>query len=256
MEIDAATAAAASAWSSSGDPCTYLSISVTPSMATPPRAVNDHRNAIIFRKSSWCELQSDGTCSADIGAYDPSALAVTSVVASKQTGQIRDADIEINGFHHPWGDLVAHPELFAADPRTQDLQNALTHEMGHLIGLDHTCVPAGTLPRPTDNLGNPVPDCSTASADVQATTMFPSAQAGDTEKRTLAPDDQQAVCEIYPAANDPMVCMPYEDPAGCGCAAGGARGTTSAAGTMGLALAFALACLPLLRARRRRGAGR
>ena len=181
-EIQGAMGAAASAWSSSGDPCTYLSISVTSSTGTAPRAVNDHRNSIIFRTSSWCELLADGTCSADVGPYDQAALAVTSVVANKQTGQIRDADIEINAFHHPWGDLIAHPELFAADARIQDLQNALTHEMGHLIGLDHTCVPAGTLPRPIDNLGNPVPDCSTASADVQATTMFPSAQPGDTRE--------------------------------------------------------------------------
>ena len=38
--------------------------------------------------------------------------------------------------------------------------------------------------------------------------MFPSAESGDVDKRTLAPDDQRAVCEIYPAADDPNVCKP------------------------------------------------
>jgi MYXO-CTERM domain-containing protein len=126
----------------------------------------------------------------------------------------------------------------------------VTHETGHVLGLDHTCVPAGTVPRPTDNLGNPVPDCSTASPDVVATTMFPSAQPGDTQKRDLAPDDQQAVCEIYPAASDPKVCMP-DVAGGCTCVAAGHPGAPGPG-----AIALGLAGLTLLRARRRRGRSR
>ena len=41
---------------------------------------------------------------------------------------------------------------------------------------------------------------------------------------TLAPDDQQAVCDIYPAAHDPMTCAPGHDgtAGGCSCSAAGA----------------------------------
>jgi len=37
----------------------------------------------------------------------------------------------------PGGDFVTHPELFQTN--TQDFQGAITHEFGHVIGLDHTC---------------------------------------------------------------------------------------------------------------------
>jgi MYXO-CTERM domain-containing protein len=120
------------------------------------------------------------------------------VSASTATGVIRDADIEINAFHFSWADLVAHPDLRGNGQPFHDLQNALTHEMGHLIGLDHTCYVQG--PPPLDNTGAPITDCASASAAVVATTMFPSANPGDVEKRTLEPDDRAGVCGIYPAA--------------------------------------------------------
>jgi MYXO-CTERM domain-containing protein len=206
---------------------------------------------MIFRTSSWCELLADGTCAIAIGAYDQAALAVTSVVATKSTGEIRDADIEINGFHHQWADLVAHPDVLATEPQTQDLQNALTHEMGHLIGLDHTCWPGPTsgMVDPIDNLGNPVPECNAASADIQATTMFPSAVNGDIQKRTLAPDDQLAVCEIYPAADDPKICAPNATPGGCNCSF--ATDRAASAQDIGLVVLASLASLLLLAMRRR-----
>ncbi len=142
--------------------------------------------------------------------------------ASTSSGVIRDADIEVNAFHFNWADLVAHPDLRGNGQPYHDLQNALTHEMGHLIGLDHTCYFQG--PPPIDNTGAPITDCASASAEVLETTMFPSANPGDVDKRTLAPDDQLAVCEIYPAAEDPMTCAPAAPPEeGCSsCAVGGA----------------------------------
>jgi len=37
--------------------------------------------------------------------------------------------------------------------------------------------------------------------------MFPSANSLDTNKRTLAPDDQMGACGSYPLASDPMICL-------------------------------------------------
>jgi MYXO-CTERM domain-containing protein len=222
-EIDGATMGAASAWS--GNDCTYLAINLTDSVEPTPHAAQDYKNNLIFRVNNWCKLNPDGTCDASMPlAYDQQALALTSVIASTKTGEIRDVDIEVNVVNFQWADLVLHPEL-AQDGIHQDLQNALTHEMGHMIGLDHTCYsPSSNLPRPIDNNGDPLIYCSGASADVKATTMYPSAEPGDLEKRTLAPDDLQALCDIYPVDRDPMKCEPITPSnggSGCGCATAG-----------------------------------
>jgi hypothetical protein len=197
-QVTNAVMQAAAQWSASTNSCTYLQLVAASSTAKTPLAVNDGHNSIIFRNSMWCHIAADGKC--DV-SYDGSALAVTTDTANTKTGQIYDSDMEINLVIYQWADVVEDPNLVA----DMDLQNALTHEMGHLIGLDHTCYDPLTSRngvRPDDNTGTPIPDCSTADAEVQATTMFPSANAGDTGKRTLAPDDQNAVCTIY-NVNDP-----------------------------------------------------
>jgi MYXO-CTERM domain-containing protein len=236
-QVGGALAAAAAAWSKEQNACTYLELGTSLSTAPTPLAVNDGRNSVIFHGTSWCHLGSNGKCNI---SYDSSALAVTTDTANTKTGQIYDADVEVNLVDYQWADVVADPSL-AGD---MDLQNALTHELGHLIGLDHTCfdpLTSMTGVRPDDNTGQPVPDCATASADVQATTMFPSATPGDVQKRTLAPDDQNAVCAIY-SVNDPP---PAVDGGCVQCAASGAPAT-------GGALLAALGALLLVRRRARR----
>jgi MYXO-CTERM domain-containing protein len=236
-EIKNAAGGAAFVWTGAAYPCTNLAITVSMSTDPAPRAVNDGRNSLIFRTGSWCLLNADGSCDPTSAAYDPAALALTSVSASTSTGYIKDVDIEVNGFEH-WADLVAHPELDGPGTSFNDLQNDLAHEMGHLIGLDHTCAPPNTTPRPLDNLGNPVPDCDKAPPDVIATTMFPSANPGDISKRDLAPDDQQAVCDIY-SASAALPCMAPPDGGTTGTAGAtgtaGTMGTAGTAGTMGTA---------------------
>jgi hypothetical protein len=248
-EILGAVNASAATWSKGSDACTYLQIMPTSSADASPHAANDGHNNVLFRNDSWCKQTSTGACDPAV-SYDPAALALTSVSASTSTGLIKDADIEVNAFHFRWADLVLHPELAGAGMSIHDLQNAVTHEMGHLIGLDHTCYLQP--PAPLDNNGNPIPDCADAPPDVLATTMFPSANPGDIDKRTLAPDDQQAVCDIYPAAADPMVCAPTAQMTsstlqGCDCATGGAPAPLAA-----LAAAAVAATLLAARSRRRR----
>src|SRR5262249_37990000 len=81
-----------------------------------------------------------------------------------------------------------------------DVQNTVTHESGHSIGLDHTPDPNAT--------------------------MFATAPEGETSKRTLGADDIQAVCHIYPQGARTGTCV--DDPitltesgssngGGCGC---------------------------------------
>jgi len=236
-QVASALQGAAAAWSQETNSCTYLELVPALSTAATPLAVNDGHNALIFHSTVWCHVGSNGQCDVD---YDASALAVTTDTANRKTGQILDADVEVNLVDYQWADLVEDPNL----TNDMDLQNALTHELGHLIGLDHTCfdpLSSKSGARPDDNSGQPLPDCATASVDVQATTMFPSAQPGDTQKRTLAPDDLNAVCTIYPV-NDPPPPPGTNVNGGCdGCAAAGESDCPSALASLALLSAVLIA---------------
>jgi hypothetical protein len=198
--VETAAAGAAAAWSAGDNSCTYLDLEVALSTAPAPAVRNDGINAVVFRTTSWCEM-ANGSCTID---YDPAAVSVATVTAITSTGQIVDADDEINAVDFNWADLIAEPQSTG----DQDLQNGLTEAFGHLIGLDAPCFQAfpGEV-RQLDNTGQPVVDCDQASAAVQAETMFPAWPAGNTQKRTLAPDDQAAVCGIYPLAANPSSCQ-------------------------------------------------
>ncbi len=199
LQTSDAIAAAVAAWSNQ-DPmlaaCSYLDLGLTVDQgAVLPPAQNRAGNFVGFRQDSWCPGGAPQVC------YDPTALAITSVFARTSTGEILSGEVEINAVNFSWADLAAGD---AGDGR--DLQAAVTHEVGHLIGFDHTCYTAAPASIPTDQNGDPIPDCASAPAAVLETTMFPTA-ATDTGPRTLAPDDQQAVCDSYPIASDPMSCF-------------------------------------------------
>ena len=57
-------------------------------------------------------------------------VALTSVSYSEKTGQIVDADIEINTAHHSFS--------VGGSNTSYDLAYMLTHEIGHLLGIDHS----------------------------------------------------------------------------------------------------------------------
>jgi hypothetical protein len=216
----------------------------------------DYHNRMIFRQDEWCRDPAPRK-SNDPPCYDPSALAITSVFQLKNTGEILDADMEINAHNFTWGDFVAHPESF--DTNTQDFQGTVTHEFGHVIGLDHTCFKPGAtfsdgrlVPRPNDNLGNPVPDCDGGYLPpiITQSTMYVSVASpgAEVELRSLSPDDSQAACEIYRMTTD-FVCQP---PSGAYLVTGGG-GCSYLAGPRRDSNACALVLLVMaLVARRRR----
>jgi hypothetical protein len=218
-QVLAAASGAASGWSAPAVSGTFLDIQVGVSTAAAPAAVYDHHNSLTFRQS-WCCANADA------------AVAVTTLFASASTGAIRDADIEVNAEFFRWADVTAD----ASSDARFDLQNTLTHEMGHLIGLDHPCYdPATMVERPVDNLGQPAPNCDDAPDDIRQSTMFVSTMAGELSKRSLEADDELAVREIYPLASDPMICPavgppPSDEYLGCRVAggAGGAGERTAA----------------------------
>jgi hypothetical protein len=107
-------------------------------------------------------------------------LALTTVSFVDETGEILDADIEVNV------DLSRVRPLSVSTPPApdhNDLQAILTHESGHFIGLNHSLV-----------------DCS--SDPDSCPTMSASYGSGSTAFRTLELDDRQAVCAAYPPGRD------------------------------------------------------
>ena len=198
-EIVTAVDASAATWSKAANACTYLDITVASSIgrrrpARSTTAATRHLPHEHLVQADGRRASATRTC-----AYDPAALALTSVSASTSSGIIRDADIEVNAVHFNWADLVLHPNLRGDGQSFHDLQNAVTHEMGHLIGLDHTCyLPAGR--RRSTTRGNPIPDCATRRPTCSRRRCSRRPSPATSTSATLAPDDQQAVCDIYPAS--------------------------------------------------------
>ncbi|MFW5965957.1 MAG: matrixin family metalloprotease [Persicimonas sp.] len=128
-------------------------------------AVN--RNVIMWRDEDWSEVTSS------------QAFALTSVSYHPDTGEIADADIEINS------DLFDINVTSEPDDEDVDLRNTLIHEIGHFIGLDHT--------------------------DEREATMYGSARLGETKKRTLHQVDIDGICDIYPEDEAPESCDPDSD---------------------------------------------
>ena len=166
--------------------------------------------------SPWCPA---GTTTQANGmpCFPNAAAAITTVTSEDATGRIVDADIEINGITFSISNdgetLDPNPGCFS------DLANAMTHEFGHLMGLDHTCSPSAAS-RPIDHECNRVPVCSpTNPADVLATTMYASQTCGETKKATPEAVDILGICDIYPSDPNPPACEPSLTQGSCSAAA-------------------------------------
>ncbi|MBS11268.1 MAG: hypothetical protein CME19_06675 [Gemmatimonadetes bacterium] len=130
-----------------------------------------------FRKSS--------TDRNNVITYDPSGvqigapagsgvIAITTINWDEQ-GRVTDADITFNGRDFNFSVTEAFP-----GPGPVDLQDVMTHEIGHLIGLDHTPLVGPTRIRPTMN-----PFASQEDPGVA---------------RTLEPDDAAGATLLYPGS--------------------------------------------------------
>jgi MYXO-CTERM domain-containing protein len=253
--LDAAQQGAAAWTNASKDAinrCSNVQLGVEAPPDVPGLIGSDGHNRILFRLNEWCRDPAPSD-PADPRCYDSSALAITTVFQLKNSGEIVDTDIEVNGVNFTWADFVTRPDLESY--HAHDFQGAITHEMGHVLGLEHTCyIPAwykdGTpVPRSTDNTGTPVPTCGIDNPPaVVESTMYASVNSPEAEigLRTLADDDVQGICDIYPYSPTFVCGAPdiNHSKGGCSLAAHPSEGPIGGA--------LALAALALILARRRR----
>ena len=117
-----------------------------------------NQHVIVFRDDQWPHNDSANT------------LALTTVTFNPDSGEIYDADMEINSADQKLT-VVANASQ-PIQPSQYDFLSIVTHETGHFLGMAH-------------------------SADTRAT-MFAHYSPGSTAMRLLTSDDVAGICQIYP----------------------------------------------------------
>lgn len=133
------------------------------------------------------------------------ALAVTITTFYPQRGEMVSGVIHFNNQYFRWANInSAEEESGRAGPRL-DIQSVATHEIGHVLGLDHS---SENPNEPQDRL--------------RQATMYYASHTGDLSPRVLKEDDIAGLRHIYPAqaVNNPRVDT-LTPAAGLGGAAGG-----------------------------------
>ena len=201
----------------------------------------DKTHVIKFRDGSRFCRPADG--GKEEVCYSAQATAITTIFYNSAPGKpadgtILDADIELNQVNFTFVNLPAATQARPGTSRA-DLENTLTHELGHLQGLDHICRDSATLGDPVDGNGQPIPDCIEVRQNpvkfrelLEATMYNFTESAAEIKKRTPEADDQNALSAVYPTDKDPKQC---KRPGEGGCAVGG-RGDKGAWALAGLAL--------------------
>ena len=116
-------------------------------------------NLVVFRDLVWSHPD------------EPNHIALTTVTFDTESGEILDADMEVNTAQH---DLITPTAA-----GQYELLAVLTHEVGHFLGVAHSPLSEATM---------------NASYNV--------------ESSSLAADDAQAICSIYPPASGEVTCNP------------------------------------------------
>jgi len=239
--------AAIDEWNSKTAGCSYLTIVNEGRKAL--EVGNDKVNLIKFRDTTWGRpaIGSDPA-----RPYNSLAAGITTAVyvddmTSARDGAILDADVEINGVN--FAITVNGQSAGSVTKSRSELQNTLTHELGHLLGLEHPCLASGDPPR-VDNLGRSVPQCEPLSLlppSITEATMYNFQTEGETKKESLSDDDIAAICEIYPTNKDPDACD-HVMRTSAGCCSTSGRGSDRP--DVSLLLAGSTVLLVLLRRRK------
>lgn len=187
-EYFAATAAFAT-WSQQLIACSSLRFEEHP--RTDMRAIADDALTLVLFRQVDCDdvmpaCRSPPSCGNDRDCWQHAngALAITTTTYDPNSGRISDSDIELNTPRFTFTSVDSPPcvpPIFNTNCVASDVQNTLTHEVGHVLGLGHSPDPNST--------------------------MSASAQPGETSKRSLDADSKQFVCDVYPEGRPSRLCV-------------------------------------------------
>jgi hypothetical protein len=130
-------------------------------------------NSVLFHDDAWPDDDGAGCTPSDM------TIALTTVTFHPSTGELWDADIEINTACHPISTTTPVPG------DRYDLQSILQHETGHFLGLAHPPDPEAV--------------------------MFYLYSPGTEGKRSLNVDDIRGACSVYPPSGDRSVAPSVRD---------------------------------------------
>lgn len=183
-------------WATAMSACGNLSLRMGPRTATRTVGFDDRQgasneNVLLFRTRLCGDILSptdrchaEGTCANvhDCWDYNAGTLAITTTTYNSRTGKLYDADLEMNASVHLFTTVDAPPcsSLGQSGCVSTDVQNTVTHELGHALGLDHS------------------PDSSS--------TMYAGADLGETRKRVLDDGSVDFVCTAYPTGRPTLDC--------------------------------------------------
>ena len=203
-EVAKSIGAAAHAWSPAAVTCAdgvshpYLEIvpSMAPDGAVPPTPAYDARNTLLFYTPSWPYPPAKSRGSRRTSSRSRRPGRAPTATSSTPTSRINAGRQRLR---EPRSRL--RPPANGDMPF--DLQNAMTHEFGHFLGLGHTCWTCSAIR--SSRSTTRAPRCRAATPrppTCRQTVMFATIRPGSSRPRSAScrPTTSAAVCAIYPAA--------------------------------------------------------
>ncbi|HVE87585.1 MAG TPA: myxosortase-dependent metalloprotease, MXAN_2677/MXAN_2678 family [Myxococcales bacterium] len=193
----AAVNAAFSTWQAVADSCSDMQFTNGGFMDNAPVGYlkdGPNQNVVVFRETACRDSVPFNDPCFDAGDcanryhcwdYPDFTIGLTTTTFSFRTGNILDADIELNASLHFDGSFFLFttvssppctPDRQGVDCVATDVQNTMTHEIGHLTGLGHV-----------------IPEDPRLHS-----TMEPTADVGETTKRVVDIGSASAFCNTYP----------------------------------------------------------
>jgi hypothetical protein len=196
----AAIEAAVESWRAVSATCSDYSFRRGPDIEHPLVGYDEHsevnENVITFREQDCNDVVPPGdpcikarTCGNLYTCWEHGGgiLGLTTTTYGLGTGKVFDADIELNAAPEGRGFLFTTEDSPPCDGSqtsgcvSADVQNTVTHELGHVVGLDHVPEQPGS-------------------------TMEPSAFPGETQKRIIDVGSIAGFCDAYPRSLPPTQC--------------------------------------------------